>query len=300
MFQRPLICTDFSDGLQRLVNFVPSLVAGGMSQIVFLHIVPLKEEANIPRVDVERVDRAKARLSAALDHVPVGTDVKVEVESGRAIEVILKTAETHQSDVIILGTPSRTLLTEKLFGSTTMGLAQRTNIPLLTLRPQLISTYTSEELNLRCRHLFRTLLLPFDNSNAARYTVEKIKELAQKRPIQEVAPQKDQSLEKILLNWVVEEGGRSELSQAEQQKIVCETIEPVRDQLVAQGLLVNLEVRRGSPIVEILAVAQESDVSAIALSSDNLGKLLEWSTPSFAGEIMRRSWHPVLYFPPKR
>ncbi len=299
MFQRPLICTDFSDGLQRLVDFVPSLVAGGMSQIVFLHIVPL-EEANIPRVNAEQVDRAKARLSAALNHVPAGTEVKVEVESGRAIEAILKTVERYQSDVIILGTPSRTLLTEKLFGSTTMGLAQRTNIPLLILRPQLISTYTSEELNLRCRHLFRTLLLPFDNSNAAQYTVEKVKELAQKRPIQEVAPQEDRSLEKILLSWVVEEGGRSELSETEQQKIVCDTIEPVRDQLIAQGLTVNIEVRRGSPIVEVLSVAQESDVSAIALSSDNLGKLLEWSTPSFAGEIMRRSWHPVLYFPPKR
>jgi nucleotide-binding universal stress UspA family protein len=300
MFQRPLICTDFSDGLQRLVNFVPSLVAGGMSQIVLLHIVPLKEEANIPRVDAERVDRAKAKLSAALDHVPVGAEVKVEVESGRAIEAILKTAESYQSDVIILGTPNRTLLTEKLFGSTTMGLAQRTKIPLLTLRPQLVSTYTSEELDLRCRHLFRTLLVPFDNSNAAKYTIETIKELAQQRPIQEASSSKDQPLKEILLCWVAEEGSRSELSETEQQKVVCDTIEPVRDQLIAQGLSVKLEVRRGSPIVEILSVAQESDVSTIALSSDNLGKLLEWSAPSFAGEIMRRSWHPVLYFPPKR
>ncbi|NJK52474.1 MAG: universal stress protein [Leptolyngbyaceae cyanobacterium SU_3_3] len=293
MFQRVLICTDFSDSLQRLVNFVPSLAAGGISQIVFLHTVSL-EEAPIPRVDTERIDRARDKLSVACRQAPSGVEVKIEVQSGRAIDTILRTAATYESDVIILGTPSRNLLTEKLFGSTTMGLAQRTKIPLFTLRPQLISTYTTEELDLRCRHLFRNLLLPFDNSNAAKYTVEKIKQLSQKK-----LPSKE-CIQEILLCWVVEEGGRSELSETEQQTIVSQTIEPIQQSLNAAGLATELEVRRGNPIVEILAVAQESDISAIVLSSDSLGKLLEWSAPSFAGEIMRRSWHSVLYFPPQK
>jgi nucleotide-binding universal stress UspA family protein len=293
MFQRVLICTDFSDSLQRLINFVPSLAAGGISQIVFLHTVSL-EEAPIPRVDTERIDRARNKLSVACHQAPSGVEVKIEVQSGRAIDTILKTAATYESEVIILGTPSRNLLTEKLFGSTTMGLAQRTMIPLFTLRPQLISTYTTEELDLRCRHLFRNLLLPFDNSNAAKYTVEKIKQLSQKNLLSK------EYIQEILLCWVVEEGGRSELSEAEQQTIVSQTIEPIQQSLNAAGLPTQLEVRRGSPIVEILTVAQESDTSAIVLSSDNLGKLMEWSAPSFAGEIMRRSWHSVLYFPPQR
>jgi nucleotide-binding universal stress UspA family protein len=286
MFQRVLICTDFSDSLQRLVNFVPSLAAGGISQIVFLHTVSL-EEAPIPRVDTERIDRARNKLSVACHQAPSGVEVKIEVQSGRAIDTILKTAATYESEVIILGTPSRNLLTEKLFGSTTMGLAQRTMI-------QLISTYTTEELDLRCRHLFRNLLLPFDNSNAAKYTVEKIKQLVQKNLLSK------EYIQEILLCWVVEEGGRSELSEAEQQTIVSQAIEPIQQSLNAAGLPTQLEVRRGSPIVEILTVAQESDTSAIVLSSDNLGKLMEWSAPSFAGEIMRRSWHSVLYFPPQR
>ncbi|NEO51139.1 MAG: universal stress protein, partial [Moorea sp. SIO4A3] len=35
MFQHCLICTDFSDGLYRLVEFVPSLAAGGLKKIIF-------------------------------------------------------------------------------------------------------------------------------------------------------------------------------------------------------------------------------------------------------------------------
>ena len=61
MFQRPLICTDLSDGLQRLVECVPNLVAGGMTDIVFLHIVLFPEDENIPQADVKRTDRAKER-----------------------------------------------------------------------------------------------------------------------------------------------------------------------------------------------------------------------------------------------
>lgn len=292
MFQRPLICTDLTDGLQRLVEFVPSLVATGMTHLVFLHIVPFREEATIPKADAEKIDRAQAVLSAALKQVPEGADVKVEVQAGRPLDVILKRATTHQADVIILGTQPRNLLTEKLFGSTTTELSQRTTVPLLTLRPQLISTYTSEELSLRCRHLLRYLLLPYDDSSASKYAIEQIKHFVQ--------TQSDQALKGVILCWVVEEGGRSELTLAQQQQVVCNTLEPVRDDLASCGIEVTLDVRRGNPIAQVLAAAQESDTSAIVLSTESSGNLLDWSVPSFTGEILRRSWHPVLFFPPKR
>ncbi len=292
MFQRPLICTDLTDGLQRLVKFIPDLVTGGMTDIVFLHMVPFLEDETIPQADVEAIDRAQVILSAAFKHVPEGATVKVEVQSGRAVDSILKMATVHQSDVLILGTQNRNLLTEKLFGSTTTELSQRTPIPFLTLRPQLISTYTSEELALRCQHFFRCLLLPYDDSNPSKHVIEHIKQFNQN--------QNDRALESVILCWVVEEGGRNELTLAQQQTVVCDILEPVRDDLATCGLTVTLDVRRGNPIAEVLEAAQESEASAIGLSTGNIGKLLNWSVPSFAGEILRRSWHPVLFFPSKR
>ncbi|MCY7320335.1 MAG: hypothetical protein LH660_00650 [Phormidesmis sp. CAN_BIN36] len=95
MFQRPLICTDLIDGLQRLVEFVPSLVAGGMTHIVFLHIVPFREEATIPKADAEKIDRAQEVLSAALKQVPEGANVKIEVQAGKPLDVILKMVTTQ-------------------------------------------------------------------------------------------------------------------------------------------------------------------------------------------------------------
>jgi len=292
MFQRCLICTDFSDGLYRLVEFVPSLAAGGMKQIIVLHSVPLWEEGEIPRIDQDAIDKARDRFQKGLKNVPEGVEVKIEVPSGRPIDTIPKVAKNYQVDVILTGMPIQSLLQEKLFGSTVSALMRTCVTPLLTLRSQLISTYTREELDLRCRHLFRHLLIPYDGSSAAQYLLQRVK--------QSVQNQSDHSLEKCILLWLVGEGGRREIPKDYLVKEAQEKLKLGKAELEQLGLQVNAEVRLGNPYEEILDAAMEFDISAIAISSDNLGKLIEWPVRSFAGELMRRSWHPVLFFPPPR
>ncbi|MBW4527010.1 MAG: universal stress protein [Phormidium tanganyikae FI6-MK23] len=288
MFHRILICTDFTDGLQRLVHFVPQFAASGMQQIVFLHVVPLPEDVGVPRPDAEKVDRAQKQFAPALEQVPAGIEVKIEVQAGRAIDIILRTAKTHQCDVILMGTQSRNLFTEKLFGSTTADLSQRSTVPLMTVRPQLISALTSEELNLRCQHLFRGLLIPYDDSKASKHTVAQVAELANSK-----------SEQTCYLCRVVDEGGRFELSEAEEQRLVSDTLKPAQAQLQTAGINAEIELRRGNSIVQILQAAQEKDVNAIAISS-NSGNHGFCSVPSFAAELLRRSLHPVLFFPAPR
>lgn len=293
MFHRLLVCTEFSDGVHRLVHFVPSLAETGVKQIIFLHSVPLRESEGIPRVDTEKVEQARHALEVALKGSPPDLDVQVEVQAGRPIDTILNVANQYQVDLIILGMPIRSLLTEKLFGSTTMGLCQRTSIPLMILRPQLISTYTSEELDLRCRHLFRYLLIPYDGSDSANYLVHRIQEMIQARP--------NHCPKRLHLCWVVDDGGRRGMPKEYQLDAARETLAKTKAVLEAPGVQINpIEVRQGNPIVEVLEAAKMSDVSAIVTSSGSLGKLQEWSSPSFAGELLRRSWHPLIYFPPKR
>ncbi|HEY9668710.1 MAG TPA: universal stress protein [Coleofasciculaceae cyanobacterium] len=292
MFHSCLICTDFSDGLYRLPEFVPSLAASGIKRIVFLHCVPLWEEGEIPRIDQAAIDKARVRFQERLKSVPEGVEVKIEVPSGRPLDTIPKVAKSHQVDVILMGMPVRSLLQEKLFGSTSAGLVRACSTPLLNLRPQLISTYTCEELELRCQHLFRYLLLPYDGSNAANYTVQRVKEYARNRP--------DNSLKQCMLLWVVEQGGRREILREHQLKEARGKLDTVKAELESLGLQVNVEVRQGNAHEEILDAALEFDISAIAISSDNLGKPFELPVGSFASDLMRRSWHPVLFFPPHK
>lgn len=289
MFQRILICTDFADGLGKLVNFVYDLSIGGVRQIVFLHAVPFLESRTVPKIDSEKIAQAQAQLTRDLQQVPEGVEVKVEVESGEAVDVILRTAKNYQTELVILGTQSRDLLTEKLFGSTLVELSRRIKIPLLVLRPQLISTYRSEELRLRCQHLFQHLLLPYNGSQPAKNLLAQVK--------QSLHSGASRGVEQCLLCWVVRDGGRRGISK-----------EPLLEQARAELLLVkaeleslvqvDTEVRLGEPIPTILSIANAEDISAIVLTSDAPSQRLEWFITSFAGELLRRSLHPILFFPP--
>ena len=293
MFQRVLICTDFEDGLHRLVDFVPNLALSGLSHITFLHTTTLLTDREIPRPDSEREEQAREKLSAALVDCPESVEVKIDVQSGRPVDHVIKAIKTHQPDLLLLGTESRSQLTEKLFGSTTVELCKRLTIPVMILRPQLISTYTVEELKLRCQHLFRYFLIPYDDSKSAKALVEMIKAGAVGRP--------DNSLKQGLLMRVVDKVTRRSLRDVTQYQVeeAEKSLAAVKADLTPLGIEVETLVKQGDGITEILDAAMNYDISCITISSNSFGKLAEWSSPSFAGQILRRSWHPVIYFPMK-
>ncbi len=290
MFQRLVICTDFSDGLYRLVDFVSSFAEGGVKQLVFLHSVPHIERNNVPRIDEEGIKQAQERLSRALKHLPPDIDVQVEVECGNPVDLILKVVGKYAANLVLTGTPTRSLLAEKFFGSTTVALVQRLTVPLMVIRPQLIATYTAEELSLRCRHLCRYLLVPYHGSPASKYLVQQLKQSAQP-PIEL----------QLHLCWVVDGMRRRDVPTDYQLASAREELETIAAELKTADIIIDpVEVREGDPLTEVLAAAQEADVSAIVTSSSVPNKLLSWSAPQFTDELLRRSWHPIIYFPPSR
>jgi nucleotide-binding universal stress UspA family protein len=288
MFRRLIVCTDFSDGLQRLVDFVPSLAIAGVQHLTFLHCVPLNESGAIPRVDQDKMLAARDRLSGAIAQAPAGMDVKVVVECGRPTDTILKVAKEVHSDLIVVGTPVRGLLAEKIFGSTAIALYDRTPIPILALRPQLISTYTTEELSLRCQHLFRYLMLPYDGSETAKYLIEQIK-LHISQP--------NRVLEACYLCWVLDEGDRRGILREPKIQAAQAALTAVKAELISLNLRVETEVLLGSAVSEVLTASLEPDISAIAVCHRAKNQFLKMAVPSFTAELLRQSWHPVIYLP---
>ena len=292
MFQSCLICTDLADGLHRLVDFVPNLASGGLKKIIFFSSVPLWEEGEVPRIDTEKEQQVKQLLSRALSNVPEGIEVKVEVASGRPLDTIPRVLQHHEIDVIFTGTPIRSLLEEKFFGSTSLGLSKLTECPLTIIRPQLITTYTTEELSLRCQHLWQYLLIPYNGSKAARYLIDSIKKYVQKYP--------ESSLKKCMLLWVVDTISRQAVLNEYRLKEAQEKLDSAKAELEELGIEVNTEVREGNPLHEIMEAALQFDISAIAIATSYRNSLLEFTAPSFANDLIRRSWFPVVFFSPKK
>ncbi len=294
MFHRLLITTDFSDGLHRLVNFIPELAQAGFQQIVFLHCVPFQDDRNIPQVDEEQRTTAQAKLTSALANCPSDIEVQIELptcssSAGARAKAIMAAVEKYQSELVMVGTSIHSLLNEKLFGSTTSELAPKASVPLLILRPQLVSAYTEEEMALRCQHLLRYLLIPFDGSQSAQHVVNYVEAKVKNRP--------PQSLEACMLCWVLEKSGRKEVSLLPKANDCTKSLQALQQRLEALDVKVNIDVRQGNAIAEIQTVALDFDISAIVVSSKHFGRLWELSIPSFAGEMVRRSWHPILFVP---
>jgi len=290
MFQRALICTDFNDGMYRLAQFVPSLAAGGFNSLTFFYNVGIETGREIPSQDPELLAKPKQRLLDLLREVPDTIEVTVEVQMGNPSDNILKLAKQHQSEIIFLGSPTRTMLEEKLFGSTTMKLSEKTTVPMMILRPQLVSTYTTAELELRCAYLFHYLLLPYDGTQGSKTLVESVKRQVQNNP--------HSVLERVRLLWVIDESIRPELQGDHPLQQAEEELSRVQAELAELGLVVNTTICEGDPIQEIIATAEAHDISAIATCSRGIGGIIKWSVPSLTREILRQSWYPVLFFPP--
>lgn len=291
MFKRALICTDFSDSLDRLAKFVPDLAKGGMEHIVFFHSVPLMTSREIPCVDEEKVSEAHQRLAVAESSAPTGTTVEIDVVSGRDNDNILRAIKTHKPDIIISGMATRSALNERIFGSTTMEIVNKVDVPMLVLRPQLISTYREAELAQRCQNMFDYLLVPYDGSSSAKKLVGDIKTKIEADP--------DCALETCLLCWVVDSGGRipssnlAKKAQAELDQVKAE-LEGFGTEIKTQ---VITEVREGNPLDEILKSGEVHDISAIAICPGKGGGLFKLTVPSFTSALLRASWHPVIHFP---
>jgi nucleotide-binding universal stress UspA family protein len=287
-----LICTDFTDGLERLTEFVSDLAQSNLKNLIFFHSVSLEKQGQIPRDDSPLIKEAEAKLaSASLSGVPEGVTVSLEVSAGNPVEGVKRILQKYHVDLIIVGTPIRSGWKETIFGSTSTGIAKLTDAPILIIRPQLISTYTREELSLRCQHLLRYLLIPYDDSENAHYCVKRLKEHVESYP--------ETKIKKCMLLTVVEEVTRAkELTKSKVEQAQSKLTE-LKQQLEGVALEVNTDVRNGDPVAETLKAALNFDISAIVIANDYDNNPLDWTVSSFASDILHRSWYPVLLFSPK-
>ena len=293
MFKRPLICTDFEDGLERLAQLVPSLAASGMRSPTFLHIIPYDSGYEMPREDREKIEAAKAQLQPALEVSIEGVTPHVEVRSGKVQETVQQVAEDYNCDVVILGGSSHTLLSEKLFGSTTIALSNKLKCPLLIPRPEFIATLTQAELDLRCRNLCRTVMLPYNGSNNSQKLLGQFEEICK-------ADREDGDdyigCDRCILIQVVGEVSRDVPLDSSVKAAKVSLVEAARP-LQTLGLTVDTQVTTGEFVSTLLSAARTQDISAIAITSTKRNLLLELSVPSKTNKILRRSLYPLLFFP---
>lgn len=294
MFKRILISTNFEDGLYRFTHCLSELYTGGVRQVSFVHSMDWEEDSHgLPQDRTPEIEALEKRLLENCGEIPEGMSVEVMVQIGKPAAVIRQAIEKFQPEVMILGMAIRNLLMEKIFGSTTMELLPRSPIPALVVRPQLIATFTLDELKLRSQNLFRSVLVTYDFSEVSEQLLDHL--------IRQIQFNGEQQLHTIWVLYVIDPSARRHQSGdlEDQKRDYEQRLKDMKDRLAGHvpEVEIKTEVRIGAPVKEILLAAGEADMTAIATASTNVGSFWEWSIRSTTGELLRKSWHTVLFFP---
>lgn len=289
MFKHLLIPTDLTDGLPRLTGYLDAIAVTGITKVIFLHSCTIVDDGDKPRIREDKLSRARQILKLEEAGIPRGMTAEVILDNRRPADAILDTIDKHQIDLVLVSRPIRSFLDEKVFGSTTISVMQRIKIPVMVLRPQLLWVMTRDELCLRFQNFFSNLLIPYDHGNSAQHVIAEIKKNIVTQP---------KGLQSCTLCWVVSDAGQQDLAATQKFNEAERVLAEVKEDLQKLGLGVETVIVSGTPVLEVQKAAHERDIHGVVVSSASVGNIWEFSIPSFAGEILRRSVYPVIYFPP--
>ena len=150
MFAKIMCPIDFSEHSQRALRFAALLARSFGSQITLLHVNdPLLVAAAAFVPDQRPEEDTKTELHRLLNEAVAGDQTSVPdmttlVTEGEPSEEIVKTADEHGIDLIVMGTHGLGGYRKILIGSTTERVLRRTFIPVAAV-PLAESTFSLEE-----------------------------------------------------------------------------------------------------------------------------------------------------------
>jgi nucleotide-binding universal stress UspA family protein len=142
-FRRILCAIDFSESSMRALEYGLALARSTDGRIRLVHVLesvpmPLPESAagvfDVPAYQKSLEAEARRRLHALVSSEVAPLTEGEEVRVGKAAEEILRAAEDHRSDLVVMGVRGHSALEDALFGSTAYHVARRATCPVLSVR----------------------------------------------------------------------------------------------------------------------------------------------------------------------
>lgn len=162
MFDKLLFPTDGGDGAAAVFGHVLDVAEAHDATVHVLNVADTTRESvtQIQGRIVDALERAGAETvrEAATRGRDRGVPTVTEVLQGEPYRTIVDYAETYDIDLVIMPTHGRRGLERFLLGSTTERVVRRSDVPVLTIRP---------DDDVTVRYPYRTVLIPTDGSDSA-------------------------------------------------------------------------------------------------------------------------------------
>ena len=146
---KTLLCAvDFSESSPRVADYAAALAAATKAEVVCLYVAPSLAEYvgfNVPQASLDSfVDDVVTSAEQSMTEFTAAhfKDVPVRglVLAGYPAEEILRAAEKHHADLIVMGTHGRTGIDRIIFGSVAEKVVTAAPCPVLTVKPGLAAS----------------------------------------------------------------------------------------------------------------------------------------------------------------
>jgi len=258
MFRRVLVATDFSRYADRTLECIGEIP--GMEEILLVHVltgspVPAGSSAlNHPHTGTEgpagRMLEEKGRHLGEMTGVPVKT-LLIESNGGDIPGTIIRTANTENVSLIVMGARGKSLFRGLLLGSVSEGVIVRAGIDVLVMHFRGIDGNDHVPLEKFCVNVFSHVLCPVDFSLPSEKTLEYVRNLGFIRKVTAIH----------VMNPHV--SGREKNPDVPDSGLQLRAFTADLEQ---HGIRAASIIRSGDPVTEICRVADEEDVSLIMLA----------------------------------
>lgn len=135
-FTKILCPIDLSENSKSAIALASSLAKLSSAKLIFVHVgpPPLPREAMFAASDMEAYMARHQEQLADINATETGVDVEHVVLQGDAAEEVLKFADEHMCDLIVLSTHGRTGIARLLMGSVAEQIVRESKIPVMSVR----------------------------------------------------------------------------------------------------------------------------------------------------------------------
>jgi len=287
MFEKVLVAVDFSRYSQKVLECVGEIP--GLKEIILLNVVA---RGPISRFwdPVAEVRDAEKRLAEEAKRIINAPNVTVRTRAistmgGEIGSAINMAADQENADLILMGAHGRSLISSEILGSSSRFVLRFGDRDLLIMRYKLLGDLEKGTFEKYCEHMFLKVLVPTDLSEPSEAAISLIKSI----PI----------IGEIILLHVVSRGEtKGEIDTAVSN--ATDKLNEFASALRQGNRAVTTKVVVGNAIEEIRRLADEQDVSLIAMSAQGATSLKTGRIGSTAYDVANSSNRPVLILRPTR
>ncbi|MFW6245183.1 MAG: universal stress protein [Fibrobacterota bacterium] len=288
MFSKVIIATDLSAASMEVVRCACGLASLGTKEILLLHCISSMEAASAGFAeDNQRIENMLEEQKSIL----LGQDFKVEAQTvlGTPHREINRIAAQNNYSLVMVGSHGRTLSKDIFLGSVASEIIQKTSMPLLVVRLEIISDpENSTGLIPRvCSTFGSSVLFPTDFSENADHAFTYLKKLVER----ETSSVTLVHVQDIIKDQIERYDQLSELANDRLDNLE-QALLRVKEDIDISKIVVD-----GNPSQEILKISRATNPSMIVMGSQGKGYVKELFMGSVSHEVTRKANTSVLFVP---